>query len=390
MHLGILLSHPIQYYAEWFRGLAQHVDLDVFFAHRQTPEQQGQAGFGLPISWDSDLLSGYRHTFLQNRASLPSPDRFAGCDTPEIAFRIRMGSFDGFLVPGWYLKSFRQAIRACRTHSVPIFVRGDSHLGTPRSRLKRWLKRFTHPALLRKFDAFFYVGKRNAEYLRYYGANMSRMFFVPHFVDNRWFATRATEASTQINAQHKAWAADNDTLVALFVGKFLPIKRPADLLQGIALLNNSGRKGIAVFAGSGPLEPALRKEADRLRVPAYFEGFKNQSELPKYYASADVLVLPSESETWGLVVNEAMACGLPAIVSDTVGCGPDLIDEGETGFSFCKGNAIHLAQRLSLLYDRIRAGHSFASATVRKMQTYSVETAVNQTISAFSTLCAQN
>ena len=119
MRLGILASHPIQYQAPWFRALAKETDLHVFFAHRQSAVEQGKAGFGVPFDWDVDLLSGYRHTFLSNVARVPGVNRFGGCDTPQIATEIERGRFDAFIVPGWYLKSYWQAIRACRRNRTP-------------------------------------------------------------------------------------------------------------------------------------------------------------------------------------------------------------------------------------------------------------------------------
>ena len=140
MRLAFVTSHPIQYYAPLFRALAQRLDLVVFFAHRATPSDQAKAGFGVEFEWDVGLLSGYCHEFLRNVATRPALDRFAGCDTPAIAERIRKGRFDAVLVQGWYLKCFLQAIFAAKRQRLPLIVRGDSHLDTPRSVLKRGAK----------------------------------------------------------------------------------------------------------------------------------------------------------------------------------------------------------------------------------------------------------
>src|SRR5712691_13444340 len=112
IRLGVLTSHPIQYQAPWFRELANATDLHVFFAHRQTAAEQ--AGFGAAFDWDLDLLAGYPHTFLRNVAQNPSVNHFFGCNTPEIREIIGTKRFDAFIVTGWSLKSYWQAIRACR------------------------------------------------------------------------------------------------------------------------------------------------------------------------------------------------------------------------------------------------------------------------------------
>ena len=376
MRLGILTSHPIQYQAPWFRGLAKHLDLEVFFAHRQAAGEQSD--FGVAFEWDVDLLSGYPHRFLRNVAARPGVNHFSGCDTPELAALIRGGGFSAFIGSGWYLKAYWQAVRACRRAGVPVLVRGDSQLRTPRSWFKRLWKEVSHRWLVRQFDGFMVVGERNRDYLRHYGVPTERMFASPHFVDNGWFAERAALARAGRAAQRVEWGAAAGCVVALFVGKFIPKKRPGDLLLALRRLAAAGGQGevLGVFVGSGELEGALQAEAKRLGVAARFVGFKNQTELPGCYASADVLVLPSDGgETWGLVVNEAMACGLPVIVSDAVGCAPDLVEAGQTGFRFPLGDADALADRLRQFAELHAASHDFGPALRAKLDRYSLEAA---------------
>ncbi len=337
LRIGFLVSHPIQYYAPIFRELAGLCDLTVFFAHRQTAEQQGQAGFGVAFDWDIDLMSGYRSKFLENISRQPSTDRFSGCDTPGIAREIAEGGFDAFVVPGWGFRSYMQAAKACRRAGVPVFVRGDSQLIGPRNLLLRLAKAIAFSRLLRCFDGFLYVGQRSREYLLHYGAPADRLFFSPHCIDNASYRA-ASDSARQLSD-----SAPRKNKRLLFVGKLLERKRPLDVLRAAALLREKLPVEVA-FAGSGELEGELREFAHTSGVPAVFHGFVNQSEMPAVYAAADVMVLPSDGlETWGLAVNEAMACGLPAVVSDAVGCGPDLVEQGVTGAIFPVGQAVLLA-----------------------------------------------
>ena len=385
MRVGILASHPIQYHAPWFRGLAAEADVEVFFAHRPTAVEQGQ-GFGAAFEWDVDLLSGYPHRFLRNVANAPSVSRFTGCDTPEIQAVITARSFDAFIVTGWHLKSYWQAVRACRKARVPVLVRGDSQLLTPRSVATRLVKAVTHRWLVRQFDGFLVAGERNRDYLLHYKAPPDRMFPVPQFVDTAWFASRAAAERDHREALRLQWGADAQTLAALFVGKFTPTKRPQDLLRALAWLRGASRRAVAVFVGCGELGPLLRAEARALQVEARFEGFRNQTDLPAYYVAADVLVLPSKGETWGLVVNEAMACGLPAVVSDVVGCSPDMIEEGRTGFTFPVGDTHALADRLEHVIRLRCHGWDFSRDLARKTMNYSLGAAVTGTVAAVETV----
>ena len=188
--LAVVVSHPIQYYAPLFRALAARVDLEVFFGQTLSPAQQSAAGFDTAFDWDVDLLSGYRSTFLTNVARHPGPSLFNGCDTPEIGARLKAGGFDALLVMGWYLKTFVQAIWAARRMGIPVLVRGDSHLDTPRGFVVRTSKALAYPPFLRAFDAALYVGQRSRAYYEHYHYPAERLFFSPHCVDTAWFAAR--------------------------------------------------------------------------------------------------------------------------------------------------------------------------------------------------------
>jgi glycosyltransferase involved in cell wall biosynthesis len=345
MRLAIVASHPVQYCAPLFRALAGHLDLTVFYAHRASPSDQARAGFGIGFDWDLDLLSGYAHEFLENVAPRPGLDRFLGVDTPQIAMRLRAGSFDAVLLMGWHLKCFHQALWAAKRLHLPVLVRGDSHLDTPRAAWKRWAKAIAYPIFLRRFDAALVVGTRNRAYWRHYGYPKARMFDAPHCVDNDWFAARATPAArSELRARLDVAPSAK---LALFAGKLVSFKRPLDLVEATAQVRAAGEGVEIVVAGAGPLEPDLRARAASLKIPLHVLGFCNQTEMPAAYAAADLLVLPSDGrETWGLVVNEALACGCPILISDAVGCAPDRAAQLGDGAVFPMGDVRALAARL--------------------------------------------
>jgi glycosyltransferase involved in cell wall biosynthesis len=345
--LAILASHPIQYYAPLFRALALRCDLTVFYAHEVTPEDQGRAGFGVGFTWDVDLLTGYKHVFLSNVATEPSLERFKGVDTPEIPQLLQQGQFDALLLMGWYLKCFIQGLVAAKRLGIPVMVRGDSHLDIPRSPLKLAIKRALYPHFLRRFDGALVVGKRNRAYWEHYGYPRGQMFDTPHCVDNAFFAKRATQEA-RADLRNRL-IIPPDAKVVLFAGKLIPLKRPNDLIDAVTRLQSAGQLVHVIVAGSGPLEDELRTQSQACNVPTHFLGFCNQSQMPQIYAAADILVLCSESETWGLVVNEAIASGRPALVSDVVGCAPDLAELLGSGAVFRLGDIADFTQKLGNL-----------------------------------------
>jgi hypothetical protein len=163
--IGILSTHPIQYYVPWYRELAGYpeIELEVFYCHAQTPEDQAQAGFGVSFAWDIPLLEGYNYRFLNNKSRHPNVYTFFGCNTPEIKQIILQGSYDAFIIQGWYVLSFWQAIAACWKTRTPLLIRGDSHLGLCTSPIKKALKYLFYRWFIPRFDAYLVVGKRNLE-----------------------------------------------------------------------------------------------------------------------------------------------------------------------------------------------------------------------------------
>jgi glycosyltransferase involved in cell wall biosynthesis len=377
MRLAVVTSHPVQYQAPLFRELSRRCDTHVLFAHRATRADQAAAGFGVDFDWDVDLLSGYQHTFLENVSRTPNLESFAGCDTPGIDEAIGRLAPDAVVLMGWHLKCYWQAIRAARRRRIPVMVRGDSHLKTPRSRLKRTAKQIVYPIALRAFDAALYVGEHSRRYWEHYRYPADRMFFSPHCVDNDWFAVRATpEARAELRAAN---GIAPDAKVALFAGKLVPFKRPLDLVAAAGQLARAGYPVTVMIAGAGELERATVAAATEAGVPTVMLGFCNQSRMPAVYAAADVLVLASDHhETWGLVANEALACGRPIVVSDACGCAPDLAADGTAGRTFRCGDVASLADAIA----DVRVAPPSRAAIVERIDRYSIAVAADGVLAA--------
>ena len=384
LRIGVLASHPIQYHAPLHRALSRvpGVQLTVYFAHRPTAVEQG-IGYGVPFAWDEDLTDGYRHVWLRNEADVrrsstgaPFRDRRGDYDTPEIAAIIAQERFDVFLLHGWRTRSDWQAMSGCEAAGVPMLVRGDSQLRDD-PLAKRLIKRLIYPRLLRRFEACLSVGQRSADYFEYYGAR--RIVTSPHFVDNALFAARVDAARVRRDAARARWGISRESMAVLFAGKLIARKRPMDIVQAVRRM-----VGVhAIIVGDGELRAQCKRVAAKLGVRATFPGFLNQTAIADAYASADVLVLPSgRRETWGLVVNEAMASGLPAVVSDAVGCGPDLIREGVTGYTYPEGDIGELRRRLQHLASDPAARARMGAAAAVHVAAYSADAATAGVLTA--------
>lgn len=390
--LAILSTHPIQYHAPWFRGLAAHPDLDVhvYFCHKATPQEQARAGFGVEFDWDVDLLGGYPHSFLKNVANPAGHGRFAGFDTPEIGKIIREKGYDALLVNGWNYKSAWQAIWAgwqCRTK---VMVRGDSHLHFDRSRLARLTKRLAYRRFVHRFDACLAPGTWSREYFEYYGARPDRIFRVPHVVDADFMAGESQRLSAQRPELRQHWNLREDAFVFLFVGKLTETKQPLAFVEALCKSAKEHKHIQGLMVGDGPLRSACEKFVRSHDAPVRFAGFLNQSRIVGAYVCGDVLVLPSKGETWGMVVNEAMACGRPSLVSDRVGCGPDLVMGNEIGVIFPHGDVAALSHAMSNMATNPEKTAEMGRKAQRQLKNYSVEAAVEGMLEALrSTLGRQ-
>jgi len=368
-------THPIQYKAPLFRRLALEPGLDFRVAYAMLPDadQQG-AGFGVPFAWDTPLLEGYPYTVLKNVARNPGVTRFNGCDTPELYDFLKRGRPDAVLVNGWVVKACLQALWACRRLGIPCMVRGEANLLRPRA----WWKHVLHRLLLSQYSAYLAIGKANRDFYRFHHCPESRIFSAPYCVDNVWFAAEAAKRSGRRPELRDRFGIPRDAMVFLFCGKLEQKKHPMDVLKALQTISAfsfqpSTLAPFLLVAGDGPLRAECETFAAAHNLPVRFTGFLNQSSLPDAYAAADVLMLPSDAgETWGLVVNEAMASGRPAIVSRTAGSYKDLVIEGETGYAFDCGNTDALAGLLN--HYRINAADAalHGANAARHIQDYSI------------------
>lgn len=344
--VAVLLTHPVQYYSPWFAELSSKCDLSVFYAHRQMAEGQASAGFCTAFDWDVPLLNGYNWQWLRNVSRNPGLGSFSGCDTPDIRNILKSRPFDALILFGWNRKCYLQGWGAALRAGIPVFIRLDSHLGTPRSIMKRMTKRAVYSLLLPRMADYLSPGRLSDAYLRHYFVPPHRIHRLPHMVDTDRFSNRAAAArkSGADQALRQRLGISGETFVFLFAGKLIVEKRPELLIEAMSRIGQNDAQ--LWIAGDGPLARELKEGVEARGLPVRFLGFVNQSDLPDLYAAADCLVLPSSSETWGLVVNEAFACGIPAIVSREAGCVPELIEDGKTGWILSRLDPEELAHLL--------------------------------------------
>lgn len=261
-------------------------------------------------------------------------------------------------LPGWEDKLALAALRWSVKAGKPVVVMSDTH---ELAGLRRGMKELVKRRIVRLCAAGFVSGSAAADYLVRLGMPRERVLTGYDVADNQYFARGAEEARGEPTPARSAPGLAERYF--LCPARFIWEKNLARLLAAFARYRELARDEEAtdrkaqpwhlVLVGDGPLRSDVEKGISSLKLDdfVHLPGFRQYDELPRLYAPAQALILPSISETWGLVVNEAMACGLPVLVSSRCGCAPDLVREGTNGFTFDPTSVEQLAQRMLGLWS---------------------------------------
>ncbi|MBD2187083.1 glycosyltransferase family 4 protein [Pseudanabaena mucicola] len=344
----IVATHPIQYQVPWFQALSQRNDisLDVLFLSILDAQQQG-VGFGISFEWDIPLLDGYKWKVAKDYLKQTIFKGFTSQYLSKPLQLLKELQPDVVILTGWQVLPLLQLLLACKILKIPCAVRGESNSLKPRP----FFISLLHQTILNLYNAFLVIGKANHSFYLKNGVPIHKLFSCPYFIDNQRFRDTSIKLMSQRQQLRDKWQISFSKVCFCYVGKLETKKRILDLLEALKNLKNSSNYDLIhiLVVGTGELMELAQKFVSDHSLPVTFAGFLNQSEIVQAYVASDCLVLPSDyGETWGLVVNEAMACGLPAIVSDRVGCGLDLVESGVTGETFPFADSIALAKLLDV------------------------------------------
>lgn len=351
--LAIITTHPIQYNAPLFQLLAQRaaIDIRVFYTWgKSVLENKYDPGFGKEITWDIPLLQDYAHQFEENVADDPGSHHYRGIDNPQLINHIESWGADTLLVYGWSYRSHLKAMRHFH-RIIPVFFRGDSTLLDDAGRgLKSWARKIFLWWVYRHVDHALFAGQANRAYFNAMGLQAHQLHFAPHAIDNLRFGVPVDRKFRQ------SMGFTENEVVYLFAGKLEAKKNPTLLIRAFVALQQPNTR--LWLVGSGPMELELNaliaQLPKQIQHTIHLTPFVNQLDMPAVYQSADVFVLPSKGpgETWGLAVNEAMASGLPVIVSDRCGCASDLVQQEENGLIFKSEDQRSLEVAMQKLSER--------------------------------------
>jgi len=322
-----------------FNALARHegLDLHVIFLAETDPNLRQWQVYKEEIKFSYQVLPAWRkllsgYNTLLNRG---------------VARALAAVAPDVILCGGYNYLAFWRALLWAHFRNIPFLLWSESTLQDMRR--GHVLVEFMKGEFFDKCSGFVVPGRSAMEYLRAYKIREERIFTAPNAVDNDLFAAGATLARQVPDARRRELGLPDPYF--LFVGRLVPEKGVFDLLSAYAKLNEALRQKVGlVFVGDGASRRQLERQAASVAPGVIrFPGFAQRDQLAAYYALAQALILPTYTDTWGLVVNEAMACSLPVILSRAAGCAADLVKQEWNGLLVQPGDVPALAVAMEML-----------------------------------------
>ena len=324
---------------------SEECKIKVFYTWGQAQGKVLDKDFGIEREWDIDLLSGYDHVFVKNISKSPGSHHYKGIINPSLVSEVASFHPDKIIVYGWKFNSHFKLLRHFKGKTL-LYFRGDSTLlDEPTGfSIKKAMRKLLLQWVYRHVDYVLSPGTASDAYFLNAGLSVSQIIRAPHAVDNHRFEL-AGLGNESYEGQAILWrnklGISKQDIVFLFAGKLQALKNPELLIKVFFRLSLKYKNVKLLMAGDGELENELKSKYLLSIDPSkllQFIQFQNQSRMPILYRVSNIFILPSNSETWGLAINEAMACGRPVIVSDKCGAAADMVKNNENGFIFKAGD----------------------------------------------------
>jgi len=383
LRVGHVVSHPIHYFAPLYRELSSRpeIDLTVHFYSDAPLRAAHDAEFGRAISWDAPLVGGYTHRFAASAERAPARASSAGVQM-DVVREVAGARYDAVWAHGYAHGTTWLALAAARARGARLLIRDEQTLLHERRGPRGAARAFMLRRLFGQARGL-YIGEANRRFMLAHGMRAERMSAARYCIDNAWHREQAQRLEGRRAELRASFGIDDEAPVVLFAGKLVDKKQPLGLIEAFARVR-AERACWLLMAGDGPQRAACEEMIARHRLTnVRLAGFLNQSEMPRAYASADLLVLPSKlHETWGLVVNEAMNYELPIVVTDRVGCAPDLVGAGENGMVVRHDSTRELAGAIETLVASAGMRRAYGARSREIVSAYSIEAAADGIVAA--------
>lgn len=352
MKILFVSNIPSPYRVAFFNELGKHCDLTVAF--------EGQMASDRDEAWFTESVFRFKPVYMKGK-QVNNEQFFC----PELVSIIKKG-FDTIILGGYSSPTAMLAIAYMKLRRIPFYIEVDGGVIKKDSKPKYWLKK----TLISAASGWISSGEHTTQYLLHYGAKAGHVYHY-HFSSLR----NADILTNVVSAEEKASLRQKLNIttpkVVLAIGQFIP-RKGFDVLMRAATSVDSA-VGIYIVGGE-PTEEYLRLQEELTLYNVSFLGFKSKDELAKYYKAADLFVLPTREDIWGLVVNEAMAYGLPVITTNNCVAGLELVEDGVNGYIVSVNDHHALADKINcvLFSNQEKMG----AASLEKIRPYTIENMV--------------
>ncbi len=341
--IAVIVEIPVPYRSPMFEMISriEGVELKVFYC--------AESEFGR--DWSLNFRQDYDFEILKGW-SIPIKGKklFSFKINPSVWGKLENGNFDAVVLGGYAHFTMLMAVYWCLFNKVPYVLMSESQHLTERGVLKKFLKNHFLKQIIKRSSACLPTGTLARDYLISYGAKEEKCFFFPNTPDIDAFQHKIRILKGEKENIKRDLNIKSDKII-LFVGRLIPVKGVEFLIDAFAEFRNNSSSGSStdlVIAGDGPLRSSLERRVMEKNVKGvHFKGFIQLEQLPDFYCISDLFVLPSLYEPWGVVVNEALACGLPVVTTTRVGSSPDLVRENVNGKVIAPADSHALSEAIS-------------------------------------------
>jgi len=344
------------------KALAKKQSLTVHIQAQTEPHRKWNFQDFEDLNFKCKLLPGF-HMHLGRKDTFPFHINY------HVKRNIEQEAPDAVIIWGWSNPTSYFAARACRKLNIPLLpwsgaTKNDSSIfrkiGAP---AVRWFHR--------RCSAFLADGTAARELLEdHWRIASDKIFVVGLSVDNSFFISESKKAKSWKNYFHDSFKHEK---TILYVGQLIERKGILDLLKAFHIVRKKHPDAHLIIAGNGKLRNKIQKAAENEQEShIHMLGYIPYNELPGLYSHSRIFCLPSRKEVWGLVINEAMACGTAVIASDVCGASRDLLIPGETGLTFKKGDYATLAGQINLLLENKQLYRTIAAAGLKQINTWNI------------------
>ncbi len=321
--LGVVFTHPTQHHGPLWRRLSEQpgLSLKVLYLCDENQVKGDQLLGGNAKPWDVDLLSGYDYEYLKDLSGQVPSQQKKTAISPALNRHITQNNFDAVFMQSFVNYSYRLTALLCKKRGIPLVMQNDATILSDArySRSRRVVMSFMYPWMMNLADYWLSCGDHNEIHLRHYGIADEKIIRGCHPVDGDRFKQTISHRQDDIQAVHRQWAWDDDTLLYGFVAKYIDRKAPFEFIDAIVKAHQQNPRIRGIMLGGGELEADINARLAQLNGEVVNVGFVNQSDLPLYYAAMHTFVCTSRIDPHPLVVSEAMASGCPPILSDRCG-----------------------------------------------------------------------